>query len=82
MDMYVHFGRLIIKSKDSISTEIMVKQTDPRMDFILIKALAFPYINVLWLGVLVMVFGFFISLGDLLSRVSGSKFPEAKEPLK
>ena len=32
----------------------------------MLKALVFPYINVLWLGIMVMVFGFFISLGDLL----------------
>ena len=30
-------------------------------DYIVMKALIFPYINVLWLGVVVMVIGFFLS---------------------
>jgi len=66
MDLYTRFSSLIVKSKDSAQTEIMVRQTDPKDDYIVLKALVFPYINVLWLGVLVMVFGFFISLGDHL----------------
>ncbi len=56
------------EGKDTVLTEILVKQTDPKDDFIVLKALVFPYINVLWIGVIVMVFGFFISLGDALSR--------------
>ena len=68
MGVYARFANLIVKSKDSVSADIMVRQTDPKDDFIVLKALVFPYINVLWLGVLVMVFGFFISLGDLFNR--------------
>jgi cytochrome c-type biogenesis protein CcmF len=48
--------------------EMKIRQTDPKDDYIVLKALVFPYINVLWLGVVVMVFGFFISLGDLLAK--------------
>ena len=72
MDLYARFANLHIYSKDSVKTEIMIRQTDPKDDYIVLKALVFPYINVLWLGVLVMVFGFFISLGDqlLLSKLS------------
>jgi cytochrome c biogenesis factor len=33
-----------------------------------LKALVFPYINVLWIGIVVLVFGFFISVGDVVSR--------------
>ncbi|MCD6010893.1 MAG: cytochrome c assembly protein [Flavipsychrobacter sp.] len=65
-------ANLLIKhndaGKDTVLTEILVRQTDPKDDFIVLKALVFPYINVLWLGIIVMVFGFFISLGDVLSR--------------
>jgi len=66
MDLYTRFNNLIVKSKDSVQTDIMVRQTDPKDDYIVLKALVFPYINVLWIGVLIMVFGFFISLGDHL----------------
>lgn len=33
-----------------------------RSDFIIMKAMIFPYINILWLGCLVMVVGFFMSM--------------------
>ena len=66
MNLNVRFENLAVKSPTDVTTEIMVKQTDS--DFIVLKALVFPYINVLWLGVIIMVFGFFISLGNLLSR--------------
>ena len=68
MNLYARFESIMVKSQDSVSTEIMIKQTDPKDDFIVLKALVFPFINVLWLGVVVMVLGFFISLGNLLSR--------------
>ena len=66
MFLNVRLNNLVVHSPTSVSTEIGVKQTDS--DFIVLKALVFPYINVLWLGVIVMVFGFFISLGNLLGR--------------
>ncbi len=81
LDLNVRFQNIIVKSQDSVATEIMVKQTDPKGDFVVLKALFFPYINVLWLGVMVMVLGFFISLGNLLGKKS-AKFPVAEKPLK
>ena len=51
-----------------MTAEIMVKQTNPKDEYIVLKAVVFPYINVLWLGIVVMVFGFFISLGNLTLR--------------
>lgn len=38
------------------------KQKDMDNDFIIMKAIVFPYINVLWLGSLMMAFGMLISL--------------------
>ncbi len=62
MGLYTRFAALQVHSKDSASLEIQVKQTNPMDDFIVLKALVFPYINVLWLGVIVMVLGFCISM--------------------
>ncbi|GAA4459676.1 cytochrome c biogenesis protein CcsA [Nemorincola caseinilytica] len=62
MGLYTRFGALNVHSKDSASVDIQVRQTNPMDDFIVLKALVFPYINVLWLGVVVMVFGFLISM--------------------
>lgn len=41
---------------------IGVKQKDSDSDFIIMRAIIFPYINVLWLGALTMAFGVLISL--------------------
>jgi len=79
MGLEVRFANLNVKSKDSVSADIMVKQTDPKDDFIVLKALVFPYINVLWLGVMITVLGFFISLGDLLNRKGTGVVPAIKK---
>jgi cytochrome c-type biogenesis protein CcmF len=68
MDLFTRLENIIIKSQDSAYADIMVRQTDPQNDYIVLKALVFPYINVLWAGVIVMVLGFFISMGKLLNR--------------
>ncbi|MBA3828614.1 MAG: cytochrome c biogenesis protein CcsA [Taibaiella sp.] len=52
------------------AAEIQIKQTDPKDNYIVLKALVFPFINVLWIGVIVMVLGFFISIWSLLSKKS------------
>ncbi len=70
MELYTRLDNIILKSKDSAYGQISVRQTDPKDDFIVLKALVFPYINVLWTGVIIMVFGFFISLGKLLGKSS------------
>lgn len=63
----------IVPEKQSV--EIKVKQSDPDDDYIVLKALIFPYINVLWLGIIVMVFGFFISMWNRITK-------KDKEPKK
>lgn len=66
MGLYARFGTLQVYSADSAAVDIQVRQTDPMDDFIVLKALVFPYINVLWLGIVIMVFGFFISMGSAI----------------
>ena len=61
LGLYVKFN-LIVKSEEAASAEILVKEDNPRDSYVVLKALVFPYINVLWMGVIVMVLGFFISI--------------------
>jgi cytochrome c-type biogenesis protein CcmF len=75
--LYARFANLTVKSATEATAEIMVKQDDPKDDYIVLKALVFPYINVLWLGVIVMVLGFFISMGNML-RKKDAKQPASK----
>jgi len=44
------------------SFEIAIAEKTPAPDYIILKALDFPYINILWIGVLVLVAGFCISI--------------------
>ncbi len=74
MELYTRFSNLIIEGKDKPVAEVAVMQTDTKDEFIVLKAIVFPYINVLWAGVIIMVFGFFISLGngfEKLKNVAG-----------
>lgn len=69
MDLFTYVNDIHIDTRDSVTANspvsIDIKVKD---DFIILKALVFPFINVLWLGIIIMVFGFFISLGDAISR--------------
>jgi cytochrome c-type biogenesis protein CcmF len=46
---------------DQQATEIGVRQRAAQDDYIILKAIVFPFIRVLWLGVIIMVIGFFLS---------------------
>ncbi|XZF14219.1 cytochrome c biogenesis protein CcsA [Chitinophagaceae bacterium MMS25-I14] len=59
MGLYTRFSRVL---PDQNAAEILLKQTNPKDDYIVMKAMVFPYINVLWLGTGVMVLGFLLSM--------------------
>ncbi len=65
MLLYTRLTRII---PDEGAAELQIKQADPKDDYIVMKALVFPYINVLWLGIVVMVLGFFISIWNRLTK--------------
>ena len=60
---YVRLSKIL---PEEDAAEIMIRQ--PEEDYIVMKALLFPYINVLWLGIIVMVLGFFISMGNRITK--------------
>lgn len=43
------------------SIDLLIKQRDPKDDYIVLKAFIFPYINVVWLGIIVMFVGFILT---------------------
>ena len=65
LGMFVKFTKVI---PDQNAAEIKIKQTNPKDDYIVMKAMVFPYINVLWLGTVVMVIGFFISMWNRITK--------------
>lgn len=50
----------ITPEKDLV--HLQIRQVDPRSDFVIIKAISKPFINLLWLGTFILVFGFFVSI--------------------
>ena len=53
---------LTLKKNDSGIVELGIKESNAVMRYITLKAYRFPWINLLWLGVVVMVTGFMISM--------------------
>lgn len=67
MSLYVRFNRVLPEEK-KISLDI--KESTVFKDYIVMKAFVFPFINMLWLGVLVMIVGFVMSI---VQRVKANK---------
>lgn len=63
--LYTRLSRII---PDKNAAEILVKESDPKDDYIVLKAMVFPFINVLWLGVVVMVLGFLLSMWNRITK--------------
>jgi len=49
--------------------ELGVRETSSVLDFVTLKAYEFPFINVLWIGVLVMVIGFVMSIVQRVKQI-------------
>ncbi len=53
---------LNVNRADGRRIELSVKESDAVMRYITLKAYQFPYINVLWLGTIIMFIGFMVSM--------------------
>ena len=65
-NLYLNFSGISDNKKFKINS----KETDKLTDFVTLKAYYFPYINFVWLGLVIMSCGFVVSL---VSRVKASK---------
>ncbi len=63
--MAVRFTRILPNEN---KVELEVKESREPMDYVVMKALVFPYINVLWIGILVMIAGFIMSIRQRFRR--------------
>lgn len=75
-----------VKNQQKGLLELGVKETSGVLDFVTLKAYEFPFINVLWLGVMVMVVGMVMSIYQRLKTnvklVSKTESPVAKSSSK
>jgi cytochrome c-type biogenesis protein CcmF len=65
-NLYLNFTGI----SDNKKFKIRSKETDKLTDFITLKAYYFPYINLVWLGLVIMSCGFVVSL---VNRVNASR---------
>ncbi len=65
-NLYLNFSGIANGNKFKINS----KETDKLTEFITLKAYYFPYINLVWLGLVIMSAGFIVSL---ITRVKASK---------
>jgi len=65
-NLYLNFAGISANKKFKINS----KETDKLTDFITLKAYYFPYINLVWLGLVIMSTGFVVSL---VSRLRAEK---------
>lgn len=57
-NLYVRFAGVA----DTKKVKIGLKESNSLMDFVTVKAYIFPYINLVWLGLIIMSLGFLISM--------------------
>lgn len=62
------FVRFVKVNPETGAIDLMIRQTDPKDDYVVMKALVFPYINVLWLGIITMTLGFFLSTWNRITK--------------
>lgn len=66
-NLYVKFAGV---TEDQQKIKIGVKESEKLIDFVTIKSFIFPYINLVWVGLIVMAFGFMISI---IKRANANK---------
>lgn len=65
LSLFVRFNK-ILPNENKI--ELQVKEAGTFKDYIVLKAFIFPFINVLWVGIIVMVTGFAMSIYHRVKR--------------
>lgn len=65
-NLYFNFAGLAANNKFKIG----VKESEIPTDFITLKAYVFPYINLVWAGLLIMACGFIVSIGRRLKAAN------------
>jgi cytochrome c-type biogenesis protein CcmF len=61
--------------------ELGVRESSSVLDFVTLKAYEFPFINILWLGVLVMVAGIVMSIVQRVKQLKPAPLKKGSEPI-
>lgn len=72
--LYIRFDKILPEQK---KIQLQVRQSGIVNDYIVMKAYVFPFINVLWIGTLIMIIGFLMSIRKAILKLQ--KQPSAKK---
>ncbi|SMO65875.1 heme lyase CcmF/NrfE family subunit [Solitalea koreensis] len=61
---------------------VMLKKPGKQKDYVIMKAIVFPYINFLWGGTIIMVIGFAFSISRRLKELKDAKSKDQTEKMK
>ncbi len=67
------FARFINVLPEQNSAVIETMQRDAKDEYVVLKAIVFPYINVLWLGIVTLVLGFMLSTYNRITKKEPAK---------
>lgn len=73
MSQSLVFSLLRPGNLDKREVEIGIKESSAILDFITLKVYSFPWINVLWLGIIIMMIGFGIAIVRRVQQGAGKK---------
>ncbi len=63
LGLKIELTRILLGDQpEEVQYVFTTEQRPPKKDYIILKAIVFPWINLLWLGTLVMIFGFLLSI--------------------
>lgn len=65
MKLHTYIAKVIPEQE---AAEVMVNEDKAAKEYIVLKALMFPYINVLWVGIIVMVLGFLLGMWNRITK--------------
>lgn len=76
--LYIRFDKVLPEQR---KIQLLVKQSDVVNDYIVMKAYVFPFINIVWLGTIVMIIGFLISIRKRIGERRKGAAPVGKRNL-
>jgi len=76
--LYIRFDKILPAQK---KIQLLVKQSDVVNDYIVMKAYVFPFINILWIGTLIMIIGFLMSIRKRVKDQKRGNKPSSKPRL-
>ncbi len=77
--LHLDFAFVGIDPESGVMRMQVQELTNPTSDYVVVKAISKPFINLLWLGTFILIFGFMIAI---YRRVAEARLPSGSNPEK